>query len=82
MLHSTLSKPDLLICFDIIVIYKSITMQMTFKPGMQGPQMHVLQAHVPGFLKLLWFVCPYVCMLPRALITSGMIWCDRLCVIS
>ena len=30
---------------------------------------------MPGFLKLLWFV-HYVCLSPRALITSGVIWCD------
>ena len=40
------------------------------------------QAHVLGFLKLLWFAHWYVClsltMCPplRALITSGVIWCD------
>ena len=28
-----------------------------FKPGVHG-----LRLHVPGFLKLLWFVCRYVCV--------------------
>ena len=37
---------------------------------------------MPGFLKLLWSTCRYarvcvhVCLPPRALITSGVIWCD------
>ena len=35
---------------------------------------------VPSFLQLLWFmhwyVCVSVCPPPRALITSGVIWCD------
>ena len=44
-----------------------------------------LRSHVPGSLKLLWFahlcVCVYVCLCLcvcplRALITSGVIWCD------
>ena len=41
----------------------------------------------PGFLKLLWFVCQYVCVFVcvsvcpslRALITSGVMWCDIGC---
>ena len=48
--------------------------------------------HVPGFLKLLLFMCQYVyvCMCvcvyvstPRPLIMSGMIWCDidRVCMV-
>ena len=38
--------------------------------------------HAPGFLKLLWFVRRYACVCasvrppPKALITSGVIWCD------
>ena len=36
--------------------------------------------HVPGFLKLLWFArwyaCVSVCPPLRALMTSGVIWCD------
>ena len=40
-----------------------------------------LNIHVPGFLKLLCFMGCYVsvCMCPplRALIISGMIWCDK-----
>ena len=40
--------------------------------------------HAPGFLKLLWFLLQYVCVCvcvsvcppPRALITSGVRWCD------
>ena len=42
---------------------------------------HGRRPRVPGFLKLLWFVCRYACVCvrvsaPRALITSGMIWYD------
>ena len=40
------------------------------------------RSHSPGFLKLLWFACRYVCVCPspRTLITSGVIWCDIGCV--
>ena len=45
------------------------------KPGTHGQR-----SRAPGFLKLLWFACRYacvsMCLPPRALITSGMIWCD------
>ena len=49
-----------------------------FKPGAHG-----CRPHVPGFLKFLWLTYQYVCVCvsvcvsaPRALITSGAIWCD------
>ena len=44
-----------------------------FKPGTHGQRLHA-----PGFLKLLWFTCRYVCVHPppRVLISSGVIWCD------
>ena len=49
--------------------------EQIFKPGMRG-----LWPRMPGFLKLLWFACQYVCVCvclpPRALITSGVILCD------
>ena len=41
-----------------------------FKPGMRSRR-----PCVPGFLKLLWFAC-WSESASRALITSGMIWCD------
>ena len=51
------------------------TNDQIFKPGMRG-----LRLRTPGFLKLLWFthwyVCVSVCLPPRPLITSGVIWCD------
>ena len=38
------------------------------------------KGRAPGFLKLLWFSCQYVCVSvslpPRALIASGVIWYD------
>ena len=40
------------------------------------------QVRMPGFLKLPWSACWYTCVCvsvcppPRALITSGVIWCD------
>ena len=48
-----------------------------FKPSAYGRGLGV-----PAFLKLLWFahwyacVCLSVCPPPRALITSGVIWCN------
>ena len=48
-----------------------------FEPGTRWPQ-----AGAPGFLKLIWFTrtyvcaCLFVCPILRALITSGVIWCD------
>ena len=49
-------------------------------------QVRVGHRPAPGVLKLLCFVCQYVCVFvcppPRALIISGVVWCDyRLCVI-
>ena len=48
---------------------------LIFKPGARGQR-----PHASGFLKLLWFahqyVCVSVCPPLRALITSGVIWCD------
>ena len=39
-----------------------------------------LDSELSTCLKLLWFVhqyvCVSVCLFPRALITSGVIWCD------
>ena len=59
-----------------ILQYKLLNL---FKPGARGQKMCV-----PGFSKLLWFVhwyvCVSVCPPARALITSGMIWCDIGCV--
>ena len=54
-----------------------------FKPGLLG-----WRPRAPGFLKLLWFTRQYacvsvflsVCLPQRALITSGVIWCDIGCV--
>ena len=58
------------------------TMVLLFKPGM-----HDQRPCMSGFLKLLWFACWYVCLCmcacvstPRALITSGVVWCDIGCV--
>ena len=53
-----------------------ITNITTFKPGVRGQRLCA-----PGFLKLLWSTCQYACVCvcvsaPRALITSGVIWCD------
>ena len=47
--------------------------RLLFKPGTRS-----LQPHVPDFLKFLWFARQYVCVClpPRALITSGVIWHD------
>ena len=41
-------------------------------------QAHAAEGRAPGFLKLFWFVCQYVCVClpPRPLITNGMIGCD------
>ena len=48
-----------------------------FKPDTCGWR---LQPRVPGFLKSFLFACQYVCLSvyphPRALIISGLIWCD------
>ena len=47
-----------------------------FKPGMCQP---VTGAHLIfeiSFVHALVCVCSCVCLPPRALITSGMIWCD------
>ena len=53
----------------------SWTLTFIFKPGTHG-----LWSRMPGFLKLLWFahryVCAYVCLSSKPLITSGVIWCD------
>ena len=37
--------------------------------------------HMPGFFKLIWFACHYMCVCvrvsaPKTLITSDVIWCD------
>ena len=50
---------------------RAYSVEAILKPGAHWPQ-------AGSFLKLFWFKCQYVCMclLPRALITSGMIWCD------
>ena len=44
----------------------------------------IVKPGAPGFLILLLFLYQYVCvhLPPRAIITSGMIWCDKDCVIS
>ena len=62
--------------FTVISIFTAwLSMIIKFlKPGVCSRRLCA-----PGFLKLLWFVCRYVCVSVRPwghLITSGMIWCD------
>ena len=68
--------------------YRKISASIVYKyndisqPFLSLSELLKRRLHEPGFLKLLWFACWYVCArasvcpLPRAVITSGMLWCD------
>ena len=51
-------------------------------------QVHMAFGRTPGFLKLIWLPRQYVCVCvwmsvclpPKVLITSGVIWCDIGCM--
>ena len=61
------------LCSVSFLFYKS----QVFEPGTRGRRLHV-SGFLKSFLFVLWYVCVSLSVrLPlRALITSGMIWCD------
>ena len=61
-----------------LAIYKNL---LIFKPGMCGHR-PCTSAFLKYFLFMCWYVCVCVsvCPLQRALINSGVIWCDIGCV--
>ena len=74
----SLGVPQLIQYFKMVFLEKqNVPLRTVFKPGMHGQR-----PRSPVFWKLLWFGCRYVsvclsvCLPLRALITSGVIWCD------